>query len=168
MSGALEGPIPSSKFSKPQDGRRVFGGPGVRHQRWPGRQENLVATERFIVGGLADPLPQLLSFLLDRFHDDDGVDAELGEHQGHHPLAALNAGIRDPAAFAGRDFDEADPLEVPDPATKAALRPGRRAEHRSECTLDLSVGIAFNLLMCRTSHRANMSHPARIASALLR
>ena len=136
----------------------MFGGPGVRHQRWLGCKENLIAAERFIVGGVPDPLPQLSSFPLDRFHDDDGVNAQLGKIQGHHPLSGLNGGIRDPAAFARRDLNETDPLEVPDAATKTALRPGRRAEQRAERTLDFSVAIACNPFPRRTSHRANMSH----------
>ena len=86
-----------------------------------------------------------------------GVNAELGEQQGHQPFTGLNAGIRNPAAFAGRDLHETDPLEVPDAATKTALRRGWRAEQRAERALDLGVAIAHAL--CRTSHRANMSHP---------
>jgi hypothetical protein len=106
MSRDLEGPITASEFSEPQDA----GGTFLRHQRWPSRQENLVAAERRFFGGLRDPLPQLSSLPLDRFHNDDGVNAELGEQQRQHPLTGLNAGIRDPAAFAGSDLDQAEPL----------------------------------------------------------
>ena len=124
----------------------MFGGPGARHQLRLSGKENFVAAERFIIVGLGDPLSQLPSFPLNRFHNDDGVNAELGEQQGHHPLAGLNASIRDPPAFSGSNFDEPDPLEVPDATTKTALRGGRRAEQRAKGPLDLRVGVARNPL----------------------
>jgi hypothetical protein len=167
MSWHLESPIMSPEFRELYNGGGVFGGPGARHELRLSRKENFIAAERFFVGGLADPLPQLPSFPLDRFHNDDGVNAELGEQQGEQPFSGLNATIRYPAAFAGRDLDETDPLEVPHPATKTALGTGRRAEPRAERTLDLSVGIACNLFPCRTRHRVNMSHPDQRASARL-
>jgi hypothetical protein len=122
-----------------QDAGGVFGGPGARHQLRLSRKENFIAAERFIVGGLADPIPQLPSFQLDRFYNDDGVDAELGEQQGEQPFSGLNAAIRDPAAFAGRDLDETDPLEVPHAAAKTALGTVWHAEQFAECALDLGA-----------------------------